>query len=245
VQAEEIIEKSVQRANLPFEPGLSRQVARDLATGDTVLPSELQIVGEQLQQKRIFTLHDYQRTGGKEPLVYSFLEDVIQASGDHEGAKLLLRSLISEENTRLTLPLDEIAKRTQRSQETVRRILNLFVESRLVREIQDEEPWRYELMHEYLIEKINQITGKVMDATQRANRLLRQYVSSYLADKRTRIPIRDLWRIRRYSDVAQGERERELLRKSLRLGLVKTGILVVLLAIVTTLAAAALSVTEE
>jgi hypothetical protein len=104
-QAEEIIEKSVRRANLPFEAGLSRQVARDLATGDTVLPSELQIVGEQLQRKRLFTLQEYRRTGGKEPLVYSFLEDVIQASGDQQAARLLLRSLISDENTRLTLPL--------------------------------------------------------------------------------------------------------------------------------------------
>jgi WD40 repeat protein len=100
-------------------------------------------------------------------------------------------------------------------------------------------------MHEYLIEKINQITGKVMDATQRANRLFRQYLSSYSVDKGTRIPIRDLWRIRRYSDVAAGEHERELLRKSLRWGLLKAGALVVLLAVVTTLAAAALSLSEE
>ena len=140
-----------------------------MARGDGVLPSELQIVGAQLQRRLIFTPEAYWRAGGKEPLVYSFLEDVIRASGDEQAARLLLRSLISDENTRLTLSLREIARRMQRGQETCTRLLRLFVESRLVREIQEDDPWRYELIHEYLIERINQITGKVLNATQRAN----------------------------------------------------------------------------
>jgi WD40 repeat protein/serine/threonine protein kinase len=244
-QANEIIEKSARGAGLPFEDGLSRHVARDLASGDVVSPSELQIVGEQLQSKRIYTLLAYRRAGGKEPLVHSFLEDVIQASGDAEGARLLLRSVISDENTRLTLTVDEIAKRTQRSNTLAERLLNIFVEARLIREIQEDEPWRYELMHEYLIERINQVTGKVMDATQRANRLLKQYASNYSVDGKTRIPINKLWFIRRYSDIARGERERELMKKSLRWGLMKAGVLTLLLVMGATIAAAALSLNEE
>ncbi|MFY9608227.1 MAG: protein kinase [Blastocatellia bacterium] len=244
-QANEIIEKSARRAGLPFEEGLSRHVARDLTSGDVVSPSEMQIVGEQLQSKRIYTIQGYRRAGGKEPLVHSFLEDVIQASGDAEGARLLLRSVISDENTRLTLTVDDIAKRTQRSNGLTERLLNIFVRARLVREIQEDEPWRYELMHEYLIDRINQVTGKVMDATQRANRFLKQYASNYLVDTKTRIPINKLWFIRRYSDVARGERERELIKKSLRWGLVKAGVLSLLLVMGATIAAAALSVSEE
>ncbi|HKP87581.1 MAG TPA: protein kinase [Blastocatellia bacterium] len=244
-QAAVIIEKSARRAALPFEPELSRQVARDLAVADRVLPSELQIVGERLQSKRIYTLDEYRRAGGKEPLVHSFLEDVIASAGDKESARLLLRSLISDENTRLTLTVEEIAKRTQASQQTVRAILNLFASARLIREVQEDEPWRYELMHEYLIEKINQITGRVMDATQRANRLLKQYLSHYVVDKRTRIPISKLLFIRRYSDARRGRRERELLGKSLRIGLVKASALAVVLAAAAAVAAAALSVSEE
>jgi WD40 repeat protein/tRNA A-37 threonylcarbamoyl transferase component Bud32 len=244
-QARKIIEKSSRRAGLPFEEALSRQIARDLTSGDVVSPSEMQIVGEQLQRKRIYALQAYRRAGGKEPLVHSFLEDVIQGSGDADGARLLLRSVISDENTRVTLPLEEIARRTQRSAASVERLLRMFVKSRLIREIQDEIPWRYELMHEYLIEKINQVTGSVMDATQRANRLLRQYVSDYLIDKRTRMPITRLWFLRRYSDIERGERERELLKKSLRSGVVKITAAVFLLTIATTLVAGALSVRDE
>ena len=244
-QASAIIERSVRKANLPFEPRLSREVARDLGAGGVVLPSELQIVGDRLQSKRIFTLDAYRRAGGKEQLVHSFLEEVIEASGDKESAKLVLRSLISDESTRLTLPLDEIAKRTQRSHQSVSRILSLLAGARLVTEIQEDEPWRYELMHEYLIEKIIRITGRVMDATERANRLFRQYLSQHAVDSRTRIPIGNLWFIRRYSDVRLGERERKLLRKSLGLGLLKTGALAALLVVSATAAAAALSVDEE
>lgn len=244
-RAADIIRRSAERANLPFEAGLSRYVARDLVVSGQVVPSEIQIVGEQLQRKRIFTVQDYRRAGGKERLVHSYLEDVVLASGDPEAARLLLRSLISEENTRTTLPLAEIARRAQRSRETVSRLLHLFVRARLVREIQSEEPWRYELIHEYLIEKVNQITGRVMDATQRANRLLRQFLASYAADKGTRIPLAKLWSIRRYSETTGEEREAELLRKSLRSGLLRAAALVLVLLAAAVAAAAALSLAEE
>lgn len=244
-QTIEIIEKSAHRAGLPFEEGLSRHVARDLTSGDVVSPSEMQIVGEQMQSKRIYTLQGYRRAGGKEPLVHSFLGDVIQASGDAEGARLLLRSVISDENTKLTLTVEDIAKRTQQSNALAERLLSIFVRARLIREIQEDEPWRYELMHEYLIERINQVTGKVMDATQRANRLLKQYASNYSVDGKTRIPINELWFIRHHSDIARGERERELMKKSLRWGLMRAGALTVFLVMGATIAAAALSVSEE
>ena len=244
-QAEEIIEKSVRRANLPFEAGLSHRVALDLALHGAVLPSELQIVGEQLQRKRIFTLSDYARSGGKDSLVNSFIEDIIQASGDPQGARLLLRSLISEENSRLALPLAEIMKRIQYGHERIGPILRLFVQSSLIREIREEEPSCYELMHEYLIDQINRLTGGMLSSTERANRLLKQYLANYAVDRRSRIPLTKLWFIRRHSDFGKGEGQLELLRRSLRSGLLKVGLIVFLAAIGTVLAAASLSLTEQ
>src|SRR5207253_2178558 len=105
-----------------------------------------------------------------------------------------------------------------------------------------DEPWRYELIHEYLIEKINQTAGKVVNAVQLANRLFRQYLSSHSVDKRTRIPLGKLWAIHRHSDLKRGERERELLRKSLRWGLLKTGAATLLLSMATVIVSAFLSV---
>src|SRR5205085_11901659 len=97
-QADEVIERSVQRANWPFEPGLSRKIARDLAVRGTVLPSELQIVGEQLQNNRIFTLEQYRSAGGREQLVHRYLEDVLKMASDQPAAQLVLRCLISDED---------------------------------------------------------------------------------------------------------------------------------------------------
>src|SRR5436853_3940521 len=116
-QATKIIERSAETANLRLDPDLSRAVARDLASGDSVLPSELQIVGERLQTKRIYTVQAYKRAGGKEQLVHGFLDEIIVACGDGEAARLFLRCMISDENTRLTLTLAEISRRMQRSQE--------------------------------------------------------------------------------------------------------------------------------
>jgi WD40 repeat protein len=243
--AVEIVERSARAAALAFEPGLARHVARDLAVDGAVLPSELQIVGERLQARRIFTVDGYRRAGGKEVLVYSFLEDVIRASGDRETAGLVLRAMISDENTRLTLTLDEIARRTQRGRDAVARLLTLLVRARLVRELQEEDPWRYELVHEYLVDKINRVTGRVLDATQRANRLLKQYLASYSVDPKTRVPLGKVWFIRRYSDLERGDRDRELLRRSLRWGLVRAAALVVLVAAASVAAAAMLSVEER
>lgn len=244
-QAEEIIRKSARRADLDLDDDLCRHVAHDLAVGERVLPSELQIVGEQLQNKGILTTEQYRRAGGKEQLVHSYLDDVIEAAPDRNAARLLLRSLISQDNTRVALTLREIARRAQCGRGTVEETLGLFAGSRLIHEIQDEEPWRYELTHEYLIEGINRTSGRVMDATQRANRQFRQFLSSYALDRRTHIPIIRLWFIRRYSDLERGDRERELLRKSLRTGMLRLGLSTLLASVLVISVAAWSSLREE
>jgi WD40 repeat protein/predicted transcriptional regulator len=244
-RAGEIIGLSASASGLPLEPALCRQVAHDLAADGSVLPSELQIVGAQLQTRRIFTLEEYLRAGSKERLAHNYLEDVIRASGDQRVAHLLLRSLISDENMRLALTSRQIAESIQRSQETVTRLLAQFVQSRLIREIQEEDQGHYELMHEYLIEQINRITGKVLNTAQRADRLFKQYLTGYRQDERTRIPLTKLWLIKRHARATHDARGRELLRKSLRWGLMKACALTLLLLACATLAAALLSVSEE
>jgi WD40 repeat protein len=244
-RAREVIDRSARRSGLELEPGLVQHLASDLASGGAVLPSELQIVGERLESRRLLSLRDYRRAGGKEALVFSFVDDVVRASGDARAAGLVLRTLISEEDTRLTLAAGEIVRRSQLPAQSVERLLARFVESRLVRELREEEPARYELVHEYLIGKVNQVAGRVLDATQRANRLLRQYLSAQAADSRTRIPLRHAWFISRYAEAAKGKTEKELLRRSLRAGLARATLAAIGLAAGMTAVAAALSVTEE
>ena len=85
----------------------------------------------------------------------------------------------------------------------------------------------------------------MINATQRANRLLRQYASYYAVDKQIRVPLPTLWQIRRYADSDSIEQERELWRKSWRWGVLKLAALLWILTTVTVLSAAWLAVRQE
>ena len=106
---------------------------------------------------------------------------------------------------------------------------------------------RYQSAREMLadLREFDRVAGKELDETQRANRMLRQYLSIYAVDRRALIPIVKLWFIKRYSDLEKGERTRELVKKSLRWGLIKAGVTLVSLLLVATLGAAALSRSEQ
>ncbi len=105
---------------------------------------------------------------------------------------------------------------------------------------------RYQSVTEVLRElnEFSRETGEEMDATQRANRMFRQYLSIYAVDKRALVPLTKLYFISRYSDMERGERGRELFKKSLRWGLMKASSLMLLIFLATTVAAGILSVNE-
>src|SRR5262249_17460805 len=89
-QAQEVIEKSVRRANWPFDVRLSQIVAQDLAVDGVVFPPELQIIGEQLQSKRIFTLAHYRSVGGTDQLVHRYLAEVFNFAKRQQAEKTRL-----------------------------------------------------------------------------------------------------------------------------------------------------------
>jgi WD40 repeat protein/DNA-binding winged helix-turn-helix (wHTH) protein len=242
---QEILQKSVKESGLPFEEALIRDVARDLSIRGAVLASDLQILGYMLQKMRIMTLRGYKRAGGKEPILYAYLEEVIKACGHRHIPSLVLEALISEEGARCTLSLTDIVDRTHHNAPSVRRILQTFVESRVVRVISDSEPWRYELMHDYLLASVNRVTSKTSSARQRADLALRQYITQSSVDGRTTIPIRKLVSILRYSEPSLRLNARELLKKSLYRAMVKMVSASLFVAAIAYIAAALLSVRDE
>jgi eukaryotic-like serine/threonine-protein kinase len=68
------------------------------------------------------------------------------------------------------------------------------------------------------LREFDRVAGSELDDIQRANRMLTQYLSIYAADKRALIPLSKLRYIRRHSNLERGERARELLARSLRIG---------------------------
>jgi WD40 repeat protein/serine/threonine protein kinase len=105
---------------------------------------------------------------------------------------------------------------------------------------------RYASAAELLTElrEFSRETAEGMDATQRANRMLKEYRSIYAVDKRALIPLTKLYFIARYSDMERGDRGRELFRKSLGWGLVKTSSSGLLILLATAIAVAFFSINE-
>jgi len=151
-------------------------------------------------------------------------------SGDNQTE--MLRSLLDDEAPSLSAHRPDVPPDLQR-----------IVGKALKKNRED----RYQTARELLadLREFDRAAGREMDETQRANRMLRQYLSIYAVDKRALIPIMKLPFIRRYSDLERGERTRELLKKSLRWGLIKASLILVSLLLVTTVAAAMLSRREE
>lgn len=112
--------------------------------------------------------------------------------------------------------------------------------------VEQDRDRRYESIDELLLElrEFSRHVGKEMNAKQRANEMFMQYQSIYAVDKHALIPLTKLYAVVFQSDLKRGEREKELIRKSLYAGLIKAGALALLIALATTLAAAWLSISE-
>lgn len=106
---------------------------------------------------------------------------------------------------------------------------------------------RYQSAKEMLadLKEFNEGTDAALDARERANRMLVQYLSMYAVDERALIPITRLWFIHHRSTLERGERGRRLFRKSLRQGILRSSAVALLILVVATAAAAWLSRTEE
>lgn len=95
------------------------------------------------------------------------------------------------------------------------------------------------------LREFDRAAGGELDETQRANRMLTQYLSIYAVDKHALIPLTKLRFIRRYSDLEKGERARELLGQSLRVGAAKVAASVLLVTVFATLVTAYFSIIER
>ena len=163
-------------------------------------------------------------------LLFELVASVRPFSGQNETETL--HALLNEEapslrTLRETLPAD------------LERIIN--------RALKKKKEDRYQSAAELLadLREFDRTAGSELDETQRANRMLIQYLSIYAADKRALIPLSKLRFIRRYSDVERGERGRELLGRSLRVGAAKLVLSALLIAVVAMLLTAYFSISER
>ncbi|WP_242045668.1 hypothetical protein [Calothrix sp. FACHB-1219] len=157
--AKTVIQSLTERTHFYLQPNLIDELVKDLAgeIGE-VRPIELQIVGAQLQTKKITSLEKYRQAGTKEKLVERFLKEVIKDCGaDNERAARLVLYLLTDENDKR--PLKTKAELTAASEAEAKEldlVLEVFVKSGLVLLLQESPADRYQLVHDYLVSLIRQ-----------------------------------------------------------------------------------------
>ncbi|GAX36220.1 WD-40 repeat-containing protein [Nodularia sp. NIES-3585] len=145
-----------------LEAALIEQLVQDLAVKiGEVRPIELQLVGMQLQTKKITTLKQYQDFGTKENLVEGFLESVIKDCGaeNERAARLILYLLTDENGTRPLKTRAELTAKLAAETDRLDLILDIFVQSGLVLLLPESPADRYQLVHDYLVSFIRQQQG--------------------------------------------------------------------------------------
>ncbi|WP_366513756.1 sugar-binding protein [Moorena sp. SIOASIH] len=170
-----------EQAQFPLEQALIDKLVEDLGKElGEIRPIELQVVGAQLERKKITTLQQYQHLGDhpKAELVNQYLEEVVAACGaeNKRVAELLLYLLTDENNTRplktrhdLEKELKALAADVDTELERLDLVLEIFVKSGLVLLLPEIDSDRYQLVHDYLVDFIRQRKGADIIAELKAD----------------------------------------------------------------------------
>lgn len=243
VVAKEVIERLLHSdaGGLIWDATLVRRVLDDLVYeklnhGERrryVLPTELQIVFQMVQSRRIYRDENYP---GKKKLLLDYISEAIATvpGADPPLVKQLLLALIDAGGQTKAKPqtLTQLAHQVQAEAETVRRILlHLDLNRHVVRSLHPEKPARsssrneshttsveagplYELAHDYLAGVIRIVAGAEMSGAKRSQALIEMARLRAQDDPRYRLPILDCVQLWRYPAEESTPEDRALLRRS-------------------------------
>ncbi len=134
-----------------------------LYPSDQIMPTHLQLVCSALyerarvnNQTRI-TLANYEQAGGVQGILGHYLEEAFRQFPAQERpvARLILEELVSSTGSRQVVALSEMANRAGSPVDEITRVLQRLILAHLVRRIDDGLTMGYELVHDFLAQKIN------------------------------------------------------------------------------------------
>jgi WD40 repeat protein/tetratricopeptide (TPR) repeat protein len=142
-----------------------------------IIPIELQILGSRIESKKIRTLADYEKYGGKSELFKEYLTEIINACGsNNEVATQLVLYLFTDEN--LNRPMktkSELKANLGLYANSLDLIISVLVHSGLVTEISLSETKHYQLSHDYLVNLIHQqVKPEIIDELNHVNQKLQK-----------------------------------------------------------------------
>ncbi|MBF2064298.1 MAG: hypothetical protein IGS39_07730 [Calothrix sp. C42_A2020_038] len=181
--AKVVIRDLTQRSQYHLEPELIDALVADLSEElGEVRPIELQVVGAQLQDKRIITLAKYQQFRPNK-LIEMYLKELIHDCGkENERAALLVLYLLTDENKKrpfktraeLAIELGELE-----DVEKLELVLEILVRSGLV-VLYPDVPERYQLIHDYLVDLIRTQQQAELSLQEQVRQLRAQVINSEL-----------------------------------------------------------------
>ncbi|MEP0799898.1 AAA family ATPase [Funiculus sociatus] len=189
-----VIKRLTERS--PFfnlEQQLISRLVEDLAEElGEVRPIELQLVGAQLQEEedKITTLQQYLQLGAnpKAELVERFLKKVIADCGPENefAAWDILFLLTDKKGTRPLKTQEEFATILSINKKKLNLILEILIGSGLVFVVWDESEARYQLVHDYLVERIRHrsdlnLKAQLARSEEKLNRVQKQQLGTIAA----------------------------------------------------------------
>jgi hypothetical protein len=181
--ARDAILKPAALCGIRIEDGLADAILDDLSP-NCVLPAHLQIVCDAIyrtcKEQQRMTLTAYQALGRASLILRNYLEEAIAVvPPDIElAARAVLRALVTSQETKDLVTLDEIAARSGLGLDAATRANHELVHRcRLVREVRGRDGY-YELSHETLAASVSSWLTRVEASTRMAQEILDQEVSS-------------------------------------------------------------------
>ncbi len=156
-EAKRIIQCLTERSQFHLETDLVNALVRDLA-GDfgEVRPIELQILGTQLQDRKISKLEQYEKFRPNK-LIEQYLKELIKECGpeNERTALFVLSFLIDEQNKRPLKTRQQLAEDLEdlEDSEKLDLVLDILVTSGLI-VVFPGQPEYYQLIHDYLVDLI-------------------------------------------------------------------------------------------
>ncbi|NPV48154.1 MAG: PQQ-binding-like beta-propeller repeat protein [Armatimonadetes bacterium] len=184
-QAEDAIVRPAQNFDISVERALVERVLNDLYR-DGVEPAQLQIVCDRLYEGKPRGMHTitgsvYDRLGGAQKILAGFLDQILGQlnAADRRLARTILKTLVASSEVPVTRPLERIAADANEDREEVERVLARLVDLRLVRAVGKERHRQYELIHEYLADKITGWLSEKEVQVQDVQDLLTRHLNNY------------------------------------------------------------------
>jgi len=190
-QAVRAITEPARAVGCPISDEIPKRIMEDLLEDNNIDPPQLQIVCDALfdgrDKSRGITIEEYEEMGGAPKILAGYLERVMTRfnSDEYPIAKEILKALISADNARLVLSIQEVIRQvkscTNQSHDFIEDLIEELGRARVVRfRRQNGEAW-IEVCHDFLIDEIDKWITEEEAMTKRARALLDRSIENFNA----------------------------------------------------------------